>query len=35
MENFVKCLVGFLAMFLAKNQILKWASDGGEPVRLN
>ncbi|MDR1268105.1 MAG: hypothetical protein LBK82_01140 [Planctomycetaceae bacterium] len=29
MKNFVTCLVGFFAMFLEKNQMLKWASEGG------
>jgi hypothetical protein len=29
MENVVKCLVGLFAMFLAKSQMLKWASQGG------
>jgi hypothetical protein len=29
MENVVKCLVGLFAMFLAKSQMLKWASKGG------
>jgi hypothetical protein len=29
MKNFVTCLVEFFALFLAKNQMLKWASQGG------
>jgi hypothetical protein len=29
MENVMKCLVGFLAMFLAKKQMLKWIKQGG------
>jgi hypothetical protein len=32
MENLVKCVVGFLAIFFAKSQMLKWArqeSEGG------
>jgi prepilin-type N-terminal cleavage/methylation domain-containing protein len=28
MKNFVTCLVGFFAMFLAKNQMLKWGTGG-------
>jgi hypothetical protein len=30
MENLVKCLVGFCAIFFAKNQMLKWARRGTE-----
>jgi hypothetical protein len=26
MENLVKCVVGFLAIFFAKSQMLKWTS---------
>jgi hypothetical protein len=29
MEILVTCLVGLLAMFLAKSQMLKWARQGG------
>jgi hypothetical protein len=29
MKNLVTCLVGFFAMFWAKNQMLKWGSEGG------
>jgi hypothetical protein len=29
MKNLVTCLVEFFAMFLAKNQMLKWESEGG------
>jgi hypothetical protein len=30
MENLVKCVVGFLAIFFAKNQMLKWARQGSK-----
>jgi hypothetical protein len=29
MKNLVNDVVGFLAIFFAKNQVLKWASEGG------
>jgi hypothetical protein len=29
MKNLVICLVRIFAMFLAKSQMLKWASQGG------
>jgi hypothetical protein len=29
MENLVKWVVGFLAVILTKNQMLKWGSEGG------
>jgi hypothetical protein len=29
MENLMKCVVGFFVMLWAKNQMLKWARQGG------
>jgi hypothetical protein len=29
MEKLMKCVVGFLATILAKNQMLKWVKQGG------